>query len=403
MNILLGRIIPSSTFFCSDKSLHYGGDMPTKFMMELAKAHPEDTFYFVTSNNIDKVREFVPSNIINYYDRIKRYLKEKGLKYGTGTTYTVLDDCLKIDNINIDTSFVMLAAFGSRSIWDLNYINDGVHLASPLEQDKRSAAIIYYFSVHPEVKFCACIDDPRCVKHYPLDLLHVPDVVLSQSNESFSIQVYNGYGEASKQKSVKSLNCEFSHFEKVFLIDKPLIDWRKDKRKNLFIETVHGIPERTQIIYDWIYKYDNSAKIYGKWWLTNKACAAKIDKLGMNHEIFEDVPILKMEHLVWNSKYTFVLPVDAKYPSFVTQKIWAMLYYGIVPFYCPAMYDSTHIIKDAPELLKVNSPEEMWTRIEYLEKNPQEYDKLREQMFAMLKPEYFKPEFLVNLIYNRIK
>ena len=117
-----------------------------------------------------------------------------------------------------------------------------------------------------------------------------------------------------------------------------------------------------------------------------------VEKLGIPFDRFENKPILEMEDLMWDSKYTFIPPVSLKHTTFVTQKVWTMLYYDIVPFWCKNDYDTSNIYSDFTDYLKVETPEEMWDKIKFLENNPEEYKKIRSQLYALLKDEYFNTD-----------
>jgi hypothetical protein len=80
-----------------------------------------------------------------------------------------------------------------------------------------------------------------------------------------------------------------------------------------------------------------------------------------------------------------------------------MLYYGIVPFWCKNEYDTSNIYSDFPEYLKVTSPEEMWDKINFLEANPEEYNKIRNELFALLDDKYFNSDFVLDEIEKVIK
>jgi hypothetical protein len=45
----------------------------------------------------------------------------------------------------------------------------------------------------------------------------------------------------------------------------------------------------------------------------------------------------------------------------------------------------------------------MWERIDYLEANPEEYKKILDHLYGMLKDEYFTGEFITNIIGQAVK
>lgn len=402
MNIILGKLGGVGTSFGIGYK-EYGGDIIANLFLDMAKHHPENNYYLSTANDISKVftgfnAAKKPRNLIDYYERQKTWLKDTGRKGLTGDSYKMLDECVKLDNIKVDKVIVLAASCANATLWDLTYTFDGTRFRSPLATCRNGSQIVYYVSIHPEVEFDWILDDPRIFLTYPVDLVKCPDNVASQANETVDVKVCSGYLEASKTMKTNTIVCKYSHLEKYFLKGKKKVDWRGDKRSNKFIMTLHGLPDRAKLFKKWIYDFDPTIKAYGKNWSENAACRGTVEKLGIPFENFENKPILEMEDMMWDSKYTFIPPVSLKYRSFVTQKVWTMLYYGIVPFWCKDDYDVTNIYSDIPAFLKVETPQEMWDKIKFLEDNPEEYEKIRDSLFEVLKDEYFDTDFVFNEI-----
>lgn len=78
-----------------------------------------------------------------------------------------------------------------------------------------------------------------------------------------------------------------------------------------------------------------------------------------------------------------------------------MINYGIIPFMHP-FYDQQHHIP-CPDFIRVNSPKELLEKIDYLENNKKEYNKLLNELNDMLKTEYYDGTFINKIITNGIK
>jgi hypothetical protein len=78
-----------------------------------------------------------------------------------------------------------------------------------------------------------------------------------------------------------------------------------------------------------------------------------------------------------------------------------MVNYGIIPFMHPYYDDQKHI--PCPDFIRVNSPQELHQKIDYLESNPSEYRKLLQQLNDMLKPEYYDGTFINKVIMNAVQ
>ena len=66
-----------------------------------------------------------------------------------------------------------------------------------------------------------------------------------------------------------------------------------------------------------------------------------------------------------------------------------MLYYGIIQFWCKNDYDKDGIYTQFPDFIKVETPEELVEKINYLENNPEEYRKLLYELYEILEDKYF--------------
>ena len=402
MNILLGKIGGIGTSF-SDGYKEYGGDIIAKLFIDLANLHPENNYYLCTTNNISSVftgfaSSRKPKNLIEYYERQKRWCRDHNKKLLKDDSYKMLEQSLLEDNIQIDKIILQAACCSNSSLWDLTYVYDGTRLRQPLATCRNGAQLIYFASMHQDIECDWILDDPRIFLTYPVDFIKCPNKVISQSNDTVTATVCSGYGEASKELKNIDIKCTYSHLEKYFLKDKTKIDWRNDERHNKFIMTLHGLPDRAKLFKKWIYDYDSTIKAYGKNWVENATTRGTVEKLGIPFSNFENKPIAEMEDLMWDSKYTFIPPVTLRFSSFVTQKVWTMLYYGIIPFWCKSDYDTTNIYSDFPDFIKVETPEEMWAKIEFLETHPEDYKNLRNNLFSLLKDEYFNSDYILKQI-----
>ena len=97
---------------------------------------------------------------------------------------------------------------------------------------------------------------------------------------------------------------------------------------------------------------------------------------------------------MWQSMFTFVPSFMKSRKNFVTQKVWKMMYYGIIPFWDKNTYDTDNLFSDLPDFFKVENPDEMWKRIRFLMENPDEYKKYLKIMYDLLEDKYFNGDFI---------
>lgn len=400
MNILLGKLGGIGTYF-GEGYKEYGNDLIAKLFLDFCRKHPENNYYVCTTNDISTFYNGFnsskkPKNLIDFYTTQKDWCKRTGRKVSRDDSYIMLEECLKENNIQPDLVIMQAASCANAALWDLTYKYDLSGLRQPLTTCRNGAQLIYYVSTHQDVKCSWLLDDPRIFLTYPIDLIKRPDNVASQSNETVRMKVCCGYGEASKNYKINTIKCQYSHLEKYFLKGKQKVDWRNDKRTNKFIMTLHGLPDRAKLYKRWIYDFDKSIKVYGKNWTENASTRGCVDSLKLPHDNFVNKPIVEIEDLMWNSKYTYIPPVSMRYKSFVTQKVWTMLYYGIIPFWCKYDYDTSNIYNDFPDFIKVETPEEMWDKINVLESDSNKHNEIREKLFKLLDDRYFNTDFVLD-------
>ena len=98
----------------------------------------------------------------------------------------------------------------------------------------------------------------------------------------------------------------------------------------------------------------------------------------------------EMEDIMFNTKYTLVIPPSKKHPDFVTQKAFSMLYYGIIPFWCKNDYDCSNTKYSMfPDYIKVESPNELLYKINELNNDDRKYKSLLNDLYSLLDDRYF--------------
>lgn len=108
-------------------------------------------------------------------------------------------------------------------------------------------------------------------------------------------------------------------------------------------------------------------------------------------------PMVEMEDKMFNTKYTLVIPLNKKHPEFVTQKTYSMIYYGIIPFWCKTDYDTNNIYNKIPDYIKVETPEELYQKINELENNKELYKSILNQLYDLLEDKYFSDEIIYEM------
>jgi hypothetical protein len=232
--------------------------------------------------------------------------------------------------------------------------------------------------------------DPR---YHPIparDLINAAKFSLMQYDQNYVAKHIQSIQNQSEIEEV--IPGWYSGIETVFFLDKEKKDittYNKTKKMMIVLnEGGNGGLKRGPMLKEYVLDYFPDIEIYGKW----------DDKWYEDTRFKGPVKFNDLQKMLPEVKYTFIIPI-AK--GWVTAKFWEMVNYGIIPFMHPYYDDQKHI--PCPDFIRVNSPQELHQKIDYLESNPSEYRKLLQQLNDMLKPEYYDGTFINKVIMNAVQ
>lgn len=387
MNILYSKL-GRSLSFNKDKWSVIGGDIeaPT-LLIHLAKLHPEDTFYVITGNDIDKnetLKHKLP-NIINLFCGFN-YLYDN---------HTYVYEKIKRLGLKIDYAIIYNGITGTLNL-DMKYYKNlagEIVPNKPLIFMKRYCGPQIYAINKLCVRWCLLSPDPR---YYPLLArdLNPPEINWAEyeSVDDWVIRTYDTRitSVASKVKSV------YNEIDTVCLMGrykpslKQYLNTRSDKL-NIVLNEGAAAGEKgrggelTKYVLDMFPNDD--IQIYGKW----------ADKWYADKRFKGPEKISNLTKLLINTRYTFIIPTSANWAS---SKFCEMVYFGIIPFMHPT-YDTQKLIK-CPEYIRCTSPEDFRDKIEFLENNPAVRIEILTELYNMYGNEYFTGEKVINSIYEQI-
>ena len=403
MNIVIGKI-GRSIYFDKDKRSMTNGDEEAPMMYTmLAKKYPEHNFYLIGRSDLQRVRkkesnatlsaffgeeeeETVPSNIIDLFDDWDRNITELphnwlwakiqrlGLKFDLGLIYYG-----PMPNVGIPDKGIMRL--------------DGSGIAKSLDM-----FVLYYGPImntlnETQIPWIGLCGDPKYVPSIARDMLNEPKVVMSQTEGKFKTKRIPSYEDSLNPVEVYE-HHSYAGIETIFMLEEKKTDWRNINKDILFTIGLNGGQSRDKFIRDWfIDKGRTDVKVYGKWAeeFTNEY-----------PDMFEEKRIAEVEDEFFRTKYTIIPPPHQPTGNFVTQKFWKMIMYGIIPFFHPG-YDTEKIL-DVPDILRINSPEDMWEKIDYLEANPDEREKILDVLWQFFdKDDLFDGTFLHNQVKKYVR
>ena len=404
MNIAIGKSGRSCYFNEERWSIYAGDDSPKIIYFEIARQNPQHTFYLIGASDFTKYIEKggeAPSNIVDLWNIAKNDAKKRNLKYDY--PYEILLNYVLENNYHFDLGLIMQGPDMNVTIQgkgikclrdntkDINPLCMGVNYVAPLQ------------SVINKLKFPWYIinEDPRYVPICNRDIINDEVEILSQINCEVPVKRIVDYGVKAIEHREHILKYRYAGIEKMFLTSYKKVDFTDPeniivndkiyKKSRKFIIAVNGGADRLKFIKKWVLEQDPTQIIYGKW--------SDADKSEFPNN-FEEKGIINMQDDMWESMFTFIPCFEKRMSNFVTQKFWKMIYYGIIPFVDKNSYDTDNILP-IPEFFRVETPEEMWDKINKLYDDKEKYTKCLKYFYSLLEDKYFNGEY-IGEIFNPI-
>lgn len=373
----------------TQRNMYGGSDIIAQTILKIVQLYPQHTFYYVGSNDIDKMLN-CPKNLINLDKVIKQNINKISNDKYRNRVESILNYISK-NNIKFDM-FMIFVFFTDLPVeyWKYNTQKGTVIKSTEINKNwcyqlaplKYSDAPIYYYN-----------DDLDCLK-WPRDV-RLPNKVYSQYKGEWNFKIFKKDATNTSDLIDVILNIEYKPIELLFLRTKKKIDWRTINKTGGFEiicnQSSDSSLKRFEYLKKWVLDYNPNQIIYGKWTKKNKEAMDKI-----NAQIMP-TPMVEMEDKMFNTKYTLVIPLNKKHPEFVTQKTYSMIYYGIIPFWCKTDYDTNNIYNKIPDYIKVETPEELYQKINELENNKELYKSILNQLYDLLEDKYFSDEIIYEM------
>lgn len=426
MNIVIGKI-GKSILFDRNKWGAIGGDNEAPIFYEmLAHNNPNDNFYIIGRSDFSSIKSSLKNRINknnnifdvfendleykkNNYERNKEFYKGKYTD-GDLVQYTnayqlveMMENHIIPSLPKIDCGIIFSGPDATTNLPGVVKAKDKTQIANPLISLIGYVGPIYTFLNKTKIPYAIICTDPRYFPGRGNDLLNPAKVCLSQFTKEVVHTSYTDLKNSDVRVKTK-IPMKYSGVETIFLLDKqkgfddtPISldsffeehDDSKDKNIKFMIVLNEGRPSRYNMLKEFILDHVKDVDIYGKWAHPD----ALKDPRFKGPRKFND-----LQQMLPKVKYTFIIPIKK---GWVTAKFWEMAHYGIIPFMHPT-YDEQNNLQ-APAFLKVKNAEELYKRIEFLEKNPDKYDMLRRQLDKMLKEEYYSGKYLNDLTMNTLK
>jgi len=404
MNIAIGKSGRSCYFNEKKWSIYAGDDSPKIIYFEIAKQNPQHTFYLIGASDFTKYKEEggeAPPNIIDVWGPAKAEAKDKGLKFDY--LWQVLEHYVIEHNLKFDFGLIMQGPDMNVTIEGkgIKCLRDTTRDIKPLCMGAGYIAPIQNIINIQKFPWYIINEDPRYVPIGNRDIINDEEEVLSQINCECKVKRITDYGEKAIIHREHIIKYRYAGIERMFLNALKKIDFTNPdniivndkvyKKNRKFIIAVNGGADRLKFIEDWVIKPEPSQIIYGKW---------PKDDVAKYPNNFEEKGIINMQDEMWESMFTFIPCFQKRMSNFVTQKFWKMLYYGIIPFIDKNSYDTDRLLP-IPDFFRVDSPTEMWEKINKLYNNKEKYTQCLKYFYSLLEDKYFNGEY-IGEVFNPI-
>lgn len=365
------------------------GEARTLFLT-LTRLNPENTYYITGKSDYSRLTEeekaelFPNNNVIDIWEDYSKY------KDVIPNHEFVL---FKMDGVHIDYGIGFGGVISISLPNKTRQKKDTTKFAKPMACYYNYASPMTNYLNESKIPWICVNTDTR---YYPVraeDLLNPEKVIVGMWDiELETVRRVSFESEETKTHKVRSL---YSGVETLFLADEGKVEQDIELQRNrkgltIFHNQDGGI-DKTKTMKEYVVDTGLDFTVYGKW---------KSFPEDERFKGFLDFDDLHKE--LQKSKYTFIIAGNEV--TTCTMKFWECLHYGVIPF-LHKNYDKDKILDTMgfPSFLRLESPEELEQKINFLEKNPEEYKKILRMLKAMLKPEYYTGEHINNEVNRALE
>lgn len=257
------------------------------------------------------------------------------------------------------------------------------------------APLVHYLNMS-RIPWFMVMTDPRYIKQNQKwrDMINGPRECIAQYNSDINFTHFDTYPEPTRGKEItEKLILTYSGIEKLNLIAEEIIRPDNDRDIKFSIvamQSAYGKQEvdyRLEALKKWILGQPGSENyhIYGKW-------DERFTKGYSQFQGYRDPQ--EIDNIFKRTRYTLIIPIR---PNWVTSKYAEMLRVGVVPFFHPD-YDTQFSTLPKDHYLRVKTPQEMFTKIEEMEANPEMRLKVVKQLQMMFLQGVRKGSFLAGVV-----
>ena len=373
-----------------------GGDNEASCTLRaLANNNPDKTFYIIGRSDFSKISDVTKCNLFPYDNVIDIWQKNK-LTQKDSTFYTYISDWLKLHNVHLDYTVMMVGQVGTVTIPDkikkVSDMKDGItdgKGAAVIDMTRNYTSPIACWLNDEKPNYIEIVNDPRYVMNQSRDIFHLPSMSLGQYDYEYETNTIHSY--ENQERRIRKTKSVYAGMETVFCIDYEYDQQINTNRDVNFMIPLHEAkPSRYNLLKEWVLDEFPDVEIYGRWEHKDAIVDSRFN---------EPVKMPLLLKKLSNVKFTFIIPISK---GWVTSKYIEMIHAGVIPFLHPS-YDEQHHIS-IPDFLRPKTPREFKDRMQQLINNPEQYKSaLVALRKAILKPSLYDGSFINNSIMNMIE
>ncbi len=357
-----------------------GNHEPPLLYNKLFELNPQNNYYIIGASNFSRLPDDVKSKINknnNVFDCM------------TPGDYKSPYEYLIKNNIKLDAGIIFGGTASRHNIPSSVQYENGETNKPLVMQVNYSANVIYTLN-KTNIPWLLITCDPRYTNLSTHDLINIPKYNLSQINSTCTFKYMDGFDSdklnirADLPMIEKEVPLVYAATETIMSIDS--IFKKKPEKKSLF-----------SMSYSKSVKPDSGDSHSDFVIVANQSKYCKLDRLAEikkyigdldvaiygrydDESVFDDkrfkgsLPLDKLYEVLKQSEFTFIIPIDY---DWATSKYIECINNDLIPFFHPA-YDTQKNVP-IPDYLRINSPEELHSKLDELRHNPELKAKIKKE------------------------
>lgn len=380
-----------------------GNHEPPLLYNKLFELNPQNNYYIIGGNNFDRMSDearAVVNKNNNVFNCMKsgdfkspyKYLEEHGVKldaaiiFGGGASKHNLPQTVEYEKGGLNKSLLMLENYTAPIIYTLNKTN---------------------------VPWLLITCDPRYENIGANDLTNSPKYNLSQINGISNFTYFKEFNpdivnvRANMTKVTDEVPLVYAATETIMAIDSVFKKPEPKPAKKSMFSMVKPAETKPEVVEEPVSDFVIVA---------NQSKFTKLDRLSEikkyigdldvaiygrydDETVFEDkrfkgsLPLDELYKVLNKSEYTFIVPIDY---DWATSKYIECINNNLIPFLHP-VYDTQHNVK-LPDYLRVNSPSELYDKINELRNNPDTKKSILNQCKSVITDDIRSGKFMNDML-----